>query len=254
VQHEVEALTRWLDAGGLRVWLREWGPADGPPVFSWHGLGDTGANHEGFGSLLAGEHGLRVLAPDLPGVGASPPLARERYDSDASADVAVSLLDALGIERCAFVGHSWGATIGCYAAVRHPRRLSALVLLDGGYLDLADVWPSAPPSYESLVELARGRAPDVTTPEVWAAVVEAGLRQPPSLVLERIPRELPVLLLVATEPAENERMRQERVTRFAAAVPHAAVRPVPGAGHNLPADAPEDVARIVGAWLAEQPE
>ena len=125
----MEALSRWLDADGFRVWLREWGPADGPPVFSWHGLGDTGADHEAFGSLLAEEHGLRVLAPDVPGVGASPPLPRECYESDASADLAVSLLDALRIERCAFVGHSWGATVGCYLAARHPARLSALLTL-----------------------------------------------------------------------------------------------------------------------------
>jgi pimeloyl-ACP methyl ester carboxylesterase len=110
---------------------------------------------------------------------------------------------------------------------------------------------SSPPSYKALVEQARGRTPGVTTPEVWAAVVDAGFRQPPSLVLDRIPGELPVLVLAATEPADMEPTRQARLARFAAAVPHATVQSVPGAGHNLPADAPTEVARLVGDWLAE---
>jgi pimeloyl-ACP methyl ester carboxylesterase len=53
-------------------------------------------------------------------------------------DLAVSLVDALGIERAAFVGHSRGAMIGARLAAAAPGRLSALVLLDAGYGDAAE--------------------------------------------------------------------------------------------------------------------
>jgi pimeloyl-ACP methyl ester carboxylesterase len=221
----------------------------------WHGLGRTGADLDTAGPLLA-EHGLRVLAPDAPGHGASPALPTPGgYTSDASAVQAVALLDALEIERAIFLGHSWGATVGCYVAAQHSTRLDALALLDGGYLDLADLpWASAPPDYAALVELIRsGGVPaqvEHTTPEVWAAVVQAAFEQPPSRVVGEIPPELPVLVVAASEPAELRQMRAERIARFRAAVPQATVDSMPGVSHDLLAEAGPTVAASVADWLA----
>jgi pimeloyl-ACP methyl ester carboxylesterase len=245
-----------VEAGGARFLLREWGERRARPLLFWHGLGATGAELEPVGPLLAGEYGLRVLAPDAPGLGASPPLGREGYASEASAEQAAALLDALEAVPAVFLGHSWGATVGCYLASQQRELVDSLVLLDGGYLDLGDLpWASEPPSYDELVALVRTRQEwanlETTTPEVWAAVVEAGFRQPPSAALERIPRDLPVLVVAATEPPEMEAVRQERLERFRAAVPQADVRRLPGVSHNLLAEAPERVARLVGDWLRQ---
>jgi pimeloyl-ACP methyl ester carboxylesterase len=251
----VEGLTRAVDAGVARFHLREWGDESSPALLFWHGLGATGSDLDTAGPLLA-EYGLRVLAPDAPGFGASPPLATPAgYTSEASAAQAATLLDTLGIEQAIFLGHSWGATVGCYVAARHPARLAALVLLDGGYLDLADLpWASEPPGYRKLVELVRsgGAAArlDHTTPEVWAAVVHAGFTQPPSLALGDIPRDLAVLVVAASEPREMQQLRDARLARFRALVPHATVEAMPGVSHNLLAEAGPAVAAVVGDWLA----
>jgi pimeloyl-ACP methyl ester carboxylesterase len=72
-------------------------------------------------------HGHAVLALDHPGHGRSdgPPLA----SVEALADWTLALLDAAGVERAAFVGHSLGSLIALEAAARAPQRATQLVLL-----------------------------------------------------------------------------------------------------------------------------
>ncbi|MCW8835431.1 MAG: alpha/beta hydrolase [Rhodospirillales bacterium] len=71
-------------------------------------------------------HGRAFAAVDLPGHGRS---KGEALTSIADlADWVPSLLDALGVERAALVGHSMGALSALEAASRHPDRVSALGL------------------------------------------------------------------------------------------------------------------------------
>ncbi len=71
----------------------------------------------------------RVTAYDLRGHGYSavPPTG---YTSADQASDLLGLLDALGIERAALVGHSFGAVIALHAAVLAPGRVESLVLSD----------------------------------------------------------------------------------------------------------------------------
>ena len=68
-----------------------------------------------------------VLALDLPGHGKSE--GPELETVPAMADWLISVLDALGIERAALVGHSMGAFIALDGAARHGARVSRLALL-----------------------------------------------------------------------------------------------------------------------------
>jgi pimeloyl-ACP methyl ester carboxylesterase len=122
------------------VFLRQWGPPDGEPVLALHQLGIAGSSLHlaRLAEGLATSYGLRVLAPDLPGFGGSPPWPAERYLPSELAALLLSLLDRLGIGRVSLVGLSWGATIGCHLAEVAPERLGALVLLDAGYIDPTD--------------------------------------------------------------------------------------------------------------------
>jgi pimeloyl-ACP methyl ester carboxylesterase len=72
-------------------------------------------------------HGGSVLAPDLPGHGASegPPLAT----IEALADWVFRLLDAAEATRAALIGHSMGSLIALEAAGRRPERVRALALI-----------------------------------------------------------------------------------------------------------------------------
>ena len=49
------------------------------------------------------------------------------------------LFAELGLERVAFVGFSWGARVGCSFAAQFPELTASLTLIDGGYVDSADV-------------------------------------------------------------------------------------------------------------------
>lgn len=69
----------------------------------------------------------RVLTFDHRGVGASTP-SRIRYSVEQMADDVVKLMDALGLERAALVGHSTGGCIGAVIAIEHPGRLTGLVM------------------------------------------------------------------------------------------------------------------------------
>lgn len=100
---------------------------DGYPVLVVHG------NAGGFdqGLLLAGwsiDPGFQVIAPSrfgYPG-SAMPPDPSVAMQADAFA----ALLDALGIEQAAVVGYSAGSASAIQFALRHPERLSALVLVE----------------------------------------------------------------------------------------------------------------------------
>ena len=72
-------------------------------------------------------NGRGVLAVDLPGHGTSdgPPLA----SIGAMADWVWALLDSLGVDRAALVGHSMGALVGLEAAARQPARATKLALV-----------------------------------------------------------------------------------------------------------------------------
>lgn len=68
----------------------------------------------------------RALAWDMPGYGASPPIAPLSFE--ALAQAVVALLDAERAEKAVLVGHSLGGMIAQETVARFPQRVSALVL------------------------------------------------------------------------------------------------------------------------------
>ena len=108
-------------AGGLRVLAA----GEGTAVLLVHGLAGAPANWvEVAPALLAGH---RVLAPDLPGHGASPALARGGIG--AFADALAAVLERLGAAPAVVVGHSFGAHLALRLAGRHPALVAGLVLV-----------------------------------------------------------------------------------------------------------------------------
>src|SRR5215469_18808861 len=65
-------------------------------------------------------HGFCVIAVDLPGHGRSPGMYRTRIEDWAS--WLVGLLDAAGLAKAAFVGHSMGSLAVLETALRSPDR------------------------------------------------------------------------------------------------------------------------------------
>ncbi len=160
-------------APGAELFVHEWGDPAAPVVVYWDGLGGTGLHANEIAPVLVRRFDLRVIAPDPPGHGRSPALAPEGYRPSALARLAAGLLDSLGVPAATFVGFSWGAEVACAFGARHPERASALVLVDGGYWDFADL-----PGFdtgaglEARVAAARRRAEDGAYPS-WEAYFAA---------------------------------------------------------------------------------
>jgi pimeloyl-ACP methyl ester carboxylesterase len=96
------------------------------PVLLIHGAGHDHHVWDDVATSLASA-GLRTLAPDLPGHGASagPALA----SIDALAAWSMQLVDALGLAQVCLGGHSMGSLIALAAAAQTPGRVARLVLI-----------------------------------------------------------------------------------------------------------------------------
>lgn len=112
--------------GGPTLRCAEAGDAAGDPVLFLHGYSDHWRSVAPILPLL--RPALRVVAPDQRGHGGSERPAG-RYDVATLADDAAALLDALGIERAAVVGHSLGSLVAQRLAAAHPERVSRLLLV-----------------------------------------------------------------------------------------------------------------------------
>jgi 2-hydroxy-6-oxonona-2,4-dienedioate hydrolase len=98
--------------------------SDRPLVVLVHGLVVSGRYMEPLAEALAPR--VPVLVPDLPGFGRS--RGGPLLDLDGLADSLVEWLDALEVERAAFVGNSMGCQVVTALAARHPDRVSCVVL------------------------------------------------------------------------------------------------------------------------------
>jgi 3-oxoadipate enol-lactonase len=81
--------------------------------------------------------GYRVIAVDLPGFGEAP----VPQDEDAPWADVLETMDALGVERAALVGNSFGGAVALRVAAVAPDRVTALALISIPPPDLAE--PSA---------------------------------------------------------------------------------------------------------------
>jgi pimeloyl-ACP methyl ester carboxylesterase len=120
---------RRLELAGVSTAVLEGG--NGPPVVLLHGQGGWAGMWLPVAADLMRRH--RVVAPDLPGLGAStvpggPP--------DAARVLAwlAALVERTCPEPPALVGASLGAAIAARSAIAHPDRLSRLVLVAAGGL------------------------------------------------------------------------------------------------------------------------
>jgi pimeloyl-ACP methyl ester carboxylesterase len=105
------------------------GPEDGEPILLLHGFPESHRTWRGVAPDLARD--FRVVAPDQRGFGASDkPQGVEAYRTDRILEDLIALADALGLGRFTLVGHDWGGAVAWLAALKHPDRLSRLVIVN----------------------------------------------------------------------------------------------------------------------------
>jgi pimeloyl-ACP methyl ester carboxylesterase len=117
--------SRYVDAGGLRQHAVVGG--DGPPLLLVHGWPENWYAWRLLMPSLARD--FQVVAVDQRGIGLTDK-PQDGYDTGTLARDLVALMEALGHQRFAVVGHDTGLIIGYALAADHPDRVERLALLE----------------------------------------------------------------------------------------------------------------------------
>ena len=115
-----------VQVNGMTVAYRELG--SGPPVVLLHGWPTSSFLWRNVMEPIARAN--RVVAPDLPGFGASDKPLDVDYDFDFFEAALDGLLDALDIAQTGLAVHDLGGPVGVHWALNRPGRVTRLALLN----------------------------------------------------------------------------------------------------------------------------
>ena len=217
-----------------------------------------------------------VVVPDRPGYGRTGGPATG-FAGNAAATI--DMLDRLGLDRAVLVGHSWAGGVGLAAAATRPGRVTGLVLVSsvgpGEQVRWDDRLLAAPLVGEALAAgtigglglvLGRNRVQSLADRFLdgrahEAVVALTRLTRGGSLVWRSFLTEQRALLQeldglgaglpritapTAIVHGGNDRLVPVSVAEgLAAAIDGATLKVVPGAGHLLPHDRPDEIASAI---------
>lgn len=271
----MQVTKREIDVRGRNVALIEAG--SGPPLVYLHGFADV---HGVAGDLLSFHAALaqtnRLIAPAHPGCNGSSEMQQGNRVEDFLFHYC-EFLDALALDRFALVGHCVGGWIAAEYAVRHPERVSRLVLIGATGLfvpgeHIGDIFINAQPDHgTSLASLRQMLFASAEAPEAlrWYPDGRGDLDEetrrygmlrfgsaigfkPPYFynrpLVERLYRaDMPALAVWGAEdhmvPVAHGRTYAERLGRSAP------LALIPGAGHVAHVENPDAVLAHVGPFL-----
>ena len=231
-----------------------------PAVVMLHGAGfdhSTWALH----SRWFAHHGFSVLAPDLPGHGRS---SGKPLPSIADmADWTAALLDAAGAAKARLIGHSMGSLIAIETAARHPDRVSGLCLIgtaavmtvgpdllkaaetnDASANDMVSIW-----GLGFVAELGGSLAPGLWMHQGAQRVLQqcapgvlhsdlAACNSYQNALAAGASIKVPTTLILG----ERDMMTPAKAGKaLAAAIPHARVVVLHGAGHMMMVEQPDEL-------------
>jgi pimeloyl-ACP methyl ester carboxylesterase len=244
---------------------------DGPPLVLMHGIGHRWQAWEPVIDLLAAERD--VIAVDLPGFGASPPLpAGTSPTLDTAIKIMSDFIERLGLERPHVAGNSLGGLFALEAADRGLAR-SVTALSPAGFFTPLELrylsaalracrlgagipaptlrWLARSPRRRALmVGMIYGR-PDVISVETLLADAAAlrgaagflpTLRAGRGITFRGALRDVPATLAWGTR---DRLLRTGQAVRAQQALPHARFVWLHGCGHVPMADDPKLVAKVL---------
>lgn len=263
---KVRGASRFVAGCGVRLHVLEYGADTGTgTLVILPGVTSPAATWESLAEVLARDH--RVITWDARGCGLSshPPEGPDlgRYAADLRA-----LIEGLGLERPALLGHAVGARIALHFAARQRDLVGPVIAVEPPWTDT-----DAGVAHRHERHARRARAGALTLQELrgaWPCWEEARVREhaewlptcDPDAVagayarlagddpLASWQRIAPPLLLVRGDhgdgltDAEEERLRDGN--------PGADIATVPGAGEMLPLDRPEQLVMVVRSFLADR--
>jgi pimeloyl-ACP methyl ester carboxylesterase len=266
---------RTLEINGRKVWVLENG--NGAPLLYLHGFADVHSVKESwlpFHERLAER--ARVIAPAHPGCAQTD----ENPDIDAIEDVVfhyLEVLDALKLTHFDLVGSCVGGWIAAEIAARHPEKVRKLVLIGatGLFVEgalIGDIFMMAQPergsSYASLREMLFASANQPNALDLFPdgmGEMEDEVRRyqmlrfssrigfkPPYFYnrpLRNRLHRITSLALVIWGEKDNFVPRSHGET-YAKLLPNCSeLKIIPGAGHSVIAETPDETAKLVLDFL-----
>ena len=267
-----------VQVDGLTIGYRELG--DGPPVLLLHGWPTSSYLWRDVMPAIARSN--RVIAPDLPGFGGSDKPLGVRYDFDLFESAIDGLLAALEVDSVGLAVHDLGGPIGLHWTIRNPQRVTRLALLNTlvypqfspaviefvttlatpgkreqatspeGLAELArDVMPA---DFEGLDELIDAFGAPFGSLDSQRALADAGIGldfEGFTEIEQKLPElTIPVRLIYGEEDRALTDVA-ETMARVARDLPQAVVTPLPGRGHFIQEEAPEEVGLLLAEFFAE---
>lgn len=131
----VQVHYRTTTIDGVKVFYREAGPAGAPVLLLLHGFPTSSQMFRDLIPRLADRY--HVIAPDYPGYGYSdmPDRAAFSYTFANYADVVDQFMSRLGLDRYALYVMDYGAPVGYRLALKHPERVTAIIVQNGNAYD-----------------------------------------------------------------------------------------------------------------------
>jgi pimeloyl-ACP methyl ester carboxylesterase len=242
-----------------------------------HGQPGSRSDWAGVINELSRTH--RVLAPDRPGYGTN---ADSACGFDGNVYSLMARLDAVGIERAVFVGHSWGAGVALLAALRWPERTVSVVAVapvvpgELGWSDRLLATPVLGLGAGALTLTAAravGALPRLLSPlgfveprlarSIRRSCAGLQIRRATSMRVEAraLVREFPALGTRLSEirvpttivaGSKDRVVRRDALGALAKRLPDARLIVI-GGGHLLPLEAPEALAVVIDAATRPSP-
>lgn len=122
---------RKMTIDGLEIFYREAGLKSAPTILLLHGFPASSHMFRNLIPALADQY--HVVAPDYPGFGYSsaPPVDKFEYKFDNLARIVETLTEKLELTKYTLYVQDYGAPVGYRLAVKHPERVTGLIVQNG---------------------------------------------------------------------------------------------------------------------------
>jgi pimeloyl-ACP methyl ester carboxylesterase len=253
---------------------------EGPPVVLVHGTPTRSYLWRNVMPALAERNSVYVY--DLLGFGESERKEEQDLSIAAQARLLDELVGAWGLDEPTVVGHDIGGSIGLRSHLIEGTGFSRIALVDA--VVVTPWMPEANEHFKSHMDAYRTMPPhlfeaivaahfkEATSPKMhegaWEAYLsqwcgeegklaflrkEEGLRERDTAELEPRLGEVDVRVLVVWGE-EDAWLDPSQADRLGEAIPNSRVKKIPGVGHFVPEDAPEELAQELAAFLSESEE
>lgn len=230
---------------------------------------------------------FRCIALDYPGFGVSTAAPGYRYQPEEHAEVVVAFLDHLGLSEITLVAQDWGGPIGLYSAERRPDKFAGLILANtwawpmNGDLktELFSRFLGGPIGRQLIKQFnlfvnalipvghKRRKLSQTEMAHYRAALPTPGRRMASAVLPRAITGSRTFLADVADHLTTLEQLPtlivwadadiafgDKELRRWEATLPNHTTVVLPGVGHFLQSDAPEQLCEAIVGWWTDPHE